>query len=137
MNRAAAWEALAAAEGLGIKLRLDGNRIQARLPEGDQDRFSNILDRLRANREEVAAVLRQRTVAPPMPPRVRLVHWSPKEAPIAIESCSVVVDVQLFIRSTLAQLSTALANHSQWVGWSVPQLVDRLRQAGVIVEVDG
>jgi hypothetical protein len=136
MSHTSAWEAVEAAKALGIQLRLEGNHVHARLPQGDQDRFSKILDQLRANRESVAAVLRQRTMAPPMPAHVRLVRWDPKEAPIAIESCSVVVDVSLFIGSTLKQLGVALADRKRWTGWTVPQLVDRLRQAGVVVEVD-
>jgi hypothetical protein len=89
------------------------------------------------NRESVASVLRQNAAASPMPPHIRLVEWNPKEAPIAIDTCSVVVDVPQFIKTTLEQLSTALTNHKRWVGWSVPQLADRLQQAGVVVEWDG
>lgn len=88
------------------------------------------------NHESVASVLSQNAAAPPMPPHIRLVEWNPKEAPIAIDTCSVVVDVPLFIKTTLEQLSTALTNHKRWVGWSVPQLVDRLLQAGVAVELE-
>jgi hypothetical protein len=81
-------------------------------------------------------VLRQHSQVPSMPPQVRLLDWSPKEPPIAVESCSVVVDARLFIRITLAQLGVALAKPRRWMGWSVPQLVDRLRQAGVRVELE-
>jgi hypothetical protein len=90
-----------------------------------------------ANRESAASALGQSAAAPPMPPHIRLVEWNPKKAPIAIDTCSVVVDVPLFIRTTLEQLSASLTNHRRWVGWSVPQLADRLRQAGVVVEWDG
>jgi hypothetical protein len=90
-----------------------------------------------ANRESVNPVLTQGFAAPPMPPHIRLVEWNPKEPPIAIDTCSVVVDVPLFIKTTLEQLSAALTNHKRWVGWSVPQLADRLQQAGVVVEWDG
>jgi hypothetical protein len=89
-----------------------------------------------ATRESVDPGLTQGFTAPSMPPHIRLVNWNPKEAPIAIDSCSVVLDVPLFIRSTLEQLTTALTNPKRWVGWSLPQLVDRLRQAGVVVELE-
>ncbi len=51
------------------------------------------------NRESVASVLTQNATAPPMPPHIRLLEWNPKEAPIAIDTCSVVVDVPLFIKN--------------------------------------
>jgi hypothetical protein len=128
-------ELLAAAEAVGIQLRLKGDRIHARLPVGNDDQVSEVLASLRANRDQVAAQLRESVQIPPMPPNVRLVNWDPKVSPIFIESFSVVVDVSLFIRSTLAQLGAALADRESLVGGSVPLLLDRLRQAGAIVEL--
>jgi len=58
------------------------------------------------------------------------------DAPIIIETCAVVTDPNLFARSTLDQLRTALAQPKRWVGWSIPQLIDRLRQVGVSVAVE-
>lgn len=55
---------------------------------------------------------------------------------MAIESCAVVTDTALFARTTLEQLRAALAQPKRWVGWSVPQLVDRLAQVGVLVTVE-
>jgi hypothetical protein len=88
-----------------------------------------------ANPKSVDAVLTQGFAAPPMPPGIRIVHWNPKEPPIAIDSCTVVADVALFIKTTLEQLTTALTDQKRWVGWSLPQLADRLRQAGVVIEL--
>jgi hypothetical protein len=68
-----------------------------------------------------------------MPPGVRLIDWKPKEPPVAIETCAVVTDSGLFARTTFEQLGVALANPRRWVGWSVPQLLDRLAQVGVMV----
>ena len=65
---------------------------------------------------------------------VKLVKWSPKEPPIAIGCCEVVVNVQVFIKSTLGQLIIALADPKRWVGWTAAQLIDRLHQVGVTVE---
>jgi hypothetical protein len=84
MTVTSVWEALAAADALGIQLRLNGTRIQARLPDGDHIQLSKVLDCLRANREQVAAVLRKRAKVPPMPACVRLVSWNPKEPPVLI-----------------------------------------------------
>jgi hypothetical protein len=136
MSTASAWAAVAAAEALGIQLRLNGDRIQARLPEGDNGHLSEILDRLRINREQVAAVIRERTKVPPIPPHTRLVNWNPIAPPVMIENYSIVVDVPLFIRTTLGQLGVLLADGKRRVGWTVPQILDRLRQVGVVVEID-
>lgn len=71
-----------------------------------------------------------------MPPGVRLIECKLKEPPVAIETCAVVADSALFASSTLTQLARALAHPKRWVGWSVPQLIDRLAQVGVRVTLD-
>jgi hypothetical protein len=68
--------------------------------------------------------------------RVRLITWNLKEPPIAIETCAVVLDPALFAKSTLEQLRIVLENPKRWVGWTVPQLLDRLAQVGVEVSVE-
>lgn len=73
---------------------------------------------------------------PPMPPGVYLVEWKLKEPPIAIETCAVVVNSARFAKSTLEQLRIALTQPKRWVGWSVPQLLDRLAQVGVLVTLN-
>jgi hypothetical protein len=135
VTQALAWEAVAEAEALGVRFRLDGDRVRARLPDDEQGRLAAVLKRLRENRDGVAELLRRRASVPPFPPGVSLVEWNPKQPPIAIETCAVVVDVHLFISSTLLQLDAALTHRKRWVGWSVAQLVDRLRQVGVVVKV--
>jgi hypothetical protein len=72
-----------------------------------------------------------------MPKGVRLVSWEPKVTPVAIDVCSVVVDVTKFIESELQELDSRLNN--PWTvrgGFTVSQMLDRLRQAGVTVELD-
>jgi hypothetical protein len=54
----------------------------------------------------------------------------------AIETCAVVTDSGLFARTTLEQLRIALAEPKRWVGWSVPQLMDRLAEVGVRVPME-
>jgi hypothetical protein len=73
---------------------------------------------------------------PPMPPGISLVAWKLKEPPVAIETSAVVVDTALFAKSTLEQLRIALTQPKRWVGWSAPQLVDRLAQVGVLVTLE-
>jgi hypothetical protein len=71
-----------------------------------------------------------------MPKGVRLIEWNLKQPPVAIESFAVVTDPDLFARTTLEQLRIALAEPKRWVGWSVPQLIDRLAQVGVLVTLE-
>ena len=89
----------------------------------------------RSRRSEVAAFLKERNGEPRMPTGVLLLGWNLKKTLVAIETCAVVTDTALFARSTLEQLGTALAQRSRWVGWSIPQLIDRLAQVGVTVKL--
>jgi hypothetical protein len=72
-----------------------------------------------------------------MPRGVRLVHWEPKTAPVAIETCSIVVDVPKFVKAELQALDSRL-NHPLTIrgGFTVPQMLELLRQVGVTVEID-
>ncbi len=71
-----------------------------------------------------------------MPPGVRLLRWNLKPPPVAIETCAVVTDPALFARTALGQLRVAMAEPVRWVGWTIPQLIDRLAQVGVVVELE-
>lgn len=71
-----------------------------------------------------------------MPEGVHLVRWEPKAAPVGIDVCSVVVDVPKFIETELRDLNSRL--NFPWTirgGFTIPQILDRLKQAGVEVEV--
>lgn len=76
------------------------------------------------------------SIIPTVPVGVRLLTWDLKEPPVAIDTCSIVTDPALFATATLTQLRTAIANPKRWVGWSVPQLIDRLAQVGVTVALE-
>jgi hypothetical protein len=122
-------------EAVGIALRLEGEKV-IRFPESHQrEELASQITFLRAHREEVREFLRTRRSLPAMPPGVRLVQWNLKQPPVAIETCAIVTDPDLFARTTLDQLRNALAEPKRWVGWSVSQLIDRLAQVGVIVAV--
>jgi hypothetical protein len=72
-----------------------------------------------------------------LPAGVRLLSCQPKEAPVAITTCSVVIDVDKFVRVTLGQLDHALKGENWLAGnWSVRALIDRLEQVGIFVEVE-
>jgi hypothetical protein len=124
-------------EAVGVALRLEGEKVRIRFPESQQrKKLDRQVNFLRAHRQEVAEFLPLRHSIPAMPPNVRLVRWDLKPPPVAIETCAVVTDSALFARSTLEQLRTALAQPKQWIGWSIPQLIDRLAQVGVAVAVE-
>jgi hypothetical protein len=123
-------------ETLGVELRMEAEKVVMRFPAEElRNELSGQLAFLRTHRHEVMNFLRERAVIPLMPRGVRLVEWNLKEPPVAIEVYAVVVNPSLFARTTLAQLGIVLAEPSRWVGWTVPQLIDRLAQVGVAVEL--
>lgn len=124
-------------EAAGATFRLDGEKVRVRYCNEEQRKeLAGKVAFLRDHRAEVTAFLKIRGTIPMMPPGVRLIHWNLKKSPVAIESCAVVTDTALFARTTLEQLRVALTQPKRWVGWSVPQLVDRLAQVGVFVELE-
>ena len=119
-------------EVAGGVLALNGQRIRFRLPEDAAD----LLDELRAHKDEVLLLLRKREEIPVMPPGLRLMRWEPKPAPVLLTHYAVVTDVLRFISMTLLELKAALAGKRWQSGhWSVRELVDRLEQCGVLVEI--
>jgi hypothetical protein len=124
-------------EADGAALRLDGDRIRIWFPELQvREELAGEVSFLRAHRSEVAELLRARQAIPDMPLGVRLISWKIEDPPVAIETCAIVVDAVLFARRTLEQLRVALENPRRWVGWTVPQLIERLAQVGVIVALE-
>jgi len=121
-------------ETLGAKLRLEGQDVRVWFRhEQQRNELTQQIAFLRAHREEVADFLRTRSLIPPIPPGIRLISWELKRPPIAIETCALVTDPGRFAETTLDQLRVALANPRRWIGWSIPQLIDRLAQVGVLV----
>lgn len=128
-------DAIGAVEVLGGHIWLEQGRVRYKAPHSAAARIRPHLERLRQQREQVVETLRQRNV-PPMPPGVRLLDWKLKRPPVMLERCSVVNDVHLFARTTLRQLQFALAGNNWLAGnWSVRELVERLEEVGVKVEV--
>jgi hypothetical protein len=73
---------------------------------------------------------------PFLPRGVRLIRYQPKEPPIGIDVCSVVTDVDRFIRAELRELDGRLNNPVQIRGgWGVFAILERLRQAGLELEI--
>jgi hypothetical protein len=122
----------------GVAFQLEGERVHVEYPDDEcREELAEQIAFLRARRAEVIAFLKTRSVVPPMPEGVRLVRWEPKSGPVAIDVCSVVVDVAKFIHSELRALDSRLNN--PWTihgGFTVPQMLDRLAQAGLEVELE-
>jgi hypothetical protein len=130
-------QVLAEIEAAGVVVRLDDGKVQIVFADQVQrQQLAHQLVFLRNRRDEVVDWLKSRAAIPPMPPGVRLVEWALKRPPIAIETCAVVTDAFLFARTTIEQLRSALSCPKRWVGWSIPQLVQRLAQVGVLVTID-
>jgi hypothetical protein len=130
-------ETIALVETAGARFRFRGEEVRVWYPsEQLREKLVKEVSFLRAHRDEVAAFLKERAVIPLMPPGVQLIEWNLNEPPIAVEVCAVVTDPVKFARSTVEQLRVALENPGRLVGWTVPQLIDRLAQVGVKVVLE-
>jgi hypothetical protein len=126
-------------EAAGVEFRLEGEKVHVWYPSDERrEELSSQIELLRDKRTEVAAYLKIRSAMPSMPEGVRLVRWEPKLAPVVLTRFAVVTDVSKFISSTLLELKAALSG-KQWLAgnWSVGELVDRLEQCGVLVQIEG
>ena len=126
---------------LGGNVFLDGEKIRYRIPATDEAR--QLVGEIRANREAIIALLRDRESRAPsldevrasLPPGIRLVSYQPKEAPFAVAPVSVVTDAGRFYRAYLADLRERLQKPN---GYSCPRLEDilaKLASAGVQIEL--
>lgn len=128
-----ATEVLRAVEKAGGSLALNGGQIKYAIPKP----AVWLVTELRRHREELIGLLREGGTPPPMPSGVRLLKWEPKNPPIAIVRMGIVSDVPKFVGATLLQLQARLEGKDFLAGnWSLRELVDRLEQVGVVVEVE-
>jgi hypothetical protein len=124
-------------EAAGAALRLDGERVRIWYPDEElRSKLTGQVAWLRQRRGELSDLLKFRNCCPPIPAGVRLVSWNLKQPPVLVECSAVVTDPGLFARTTLEQLRIALAAPKRWVGWTIPQLIDRLAQVGVRVALE-
>ena len=127
-----AIEVLHALEEAGGSLALNGGRIKYTIPK----RAVWLVPELRQQREKIVELLQRRTAFPSMPAGARLVRWAPKQPPVLLERCSVVIDVDKFIFATLTQLRARLEGKDYLAGnWPLRELIERLELVGVEVEV--
>ena|ERR1035437_10065825 len=126
----AALELIRAVEANGGRFRVDGEYLVIAPGEA----AASVIDELRQHKAELLAELARR---PAMPAGVRLIRWEPKAAPVRLSECSIVTDVDLFVRSTLRQLEAQLSG-KDWLagGWGLSRLLARLEACGCCVTLD-
>lgn len=125
-------------ETAGVAFQLEGERVHVEYPDDERrEELAGRIALLRARRDEVIAYLKARSAIPPMPEGVRLVRWEPKAAPIALTRVEIVTNVSRFVTMTLLELKAALVG-KRWLAGSrsVRELIERLEECGVIVEVN-
>ncbi len=125
-------------EAAGVAFRLDGEKVRVWYP--DEERRAELAEQvavLRNQRAEVAAYLKARSAIPPMPEGVRLVRWELKPAPVAVTRIEIVNNVAKFVTATLLELKAAMAGDKPYLAGhrSVRELIERLEECGVVVEV--
>jgi hypothetical protein len=126
-------EVLEAVQNAGGSLTISGERIRYALP----DSALWLVTELKQHREELIGLLREGGMPPPMPPGVRLLKWQPKDPPIAIVHMGIVSNVPKFVAATMLQLRARLEGKDSLAGnWSLRELLDRLEQVGVAVEIE-
>jgi hypothetical protein len=120
-------------EGAGGMLVPNGDRIRCRVPED----LAHLVEDVRVHKDEILAVLKKREEPPSIPPGVRLLHWQPNPAPVILTHFAVVTNVSRCISMTLLELKAALSC-KRWLAGNrtARELVDRLEQCGVIVEIN-
>ena len=117
-------------EANGGRLRVDGEYLVIAPGEA----AAPVMEELRQRKTEIIELLAER---PAMPAGVRLVRWNPKDAPVQLSKCSTVTDVDLFIRTTLAQLEAAMEGRNWQAGnWGLSGLIERLAACGCGVVLD-
>jgi hypothetical protein len=84
-------EAITEFESKGGEFALEGNHVQVEYPSEQGAPLAPVLATLRAHREAVARLIRERASGipapaqhPPLPPGVRLVRYAPKGPPVAM-----------------------------------------------------
>jgi len=131
------------AESAGIEVFLDRQgKARVRYAETHRERLAGLLARLRAQRNDVAALLRERQgvsappECPPLPPGVRLVRYTPKTPPVAIQPCSIVTNVDKFIRSYLRDLRFRLEHPEAYACTPMCEILAKLAEVGVELALD-
>jgi hypothetical protein len=129
---------------VGGSLRLEGERLKLRLP-GNCPAENIIVETIRANRDVVAAMLRERESKPPsleevtamLPAGVRVRKYEPKAVPFAVAPVSVVTDAGKFFRAYLKDLAWRLAHPDTYAAPPLADILVKLADGGLDLVTDG
>lgn len=129
-----AAELVQVVEAAGGRFMVDGDRLGI-VPK---EAAAPVLEELRAHKEEIIDLIESpRELLPLLPRGVRLVSYLPKQTPVCVPPCSTVMNVELFVRSTLVQLDACLKGQARASGnWSREVLLERLAAVGVIAVIE-
>jgi hypothetical protein len=122
---------------LGGSVYLDGEKLRYRIPATDEGR--RLAGEIRANREAIREMLRERESKPPtleevmasLPPGVRVVRYEPKESPFAVAPVCVVINAGRFYRAYLAALGWRLAKPEGYHCAPLADILGKLADAGL------
>jgi hypothetical protein len=133
-------EAIDLVAEVGGSLQLEGDQVSLSLPQNcPPDAESAILASARANRDALAALLREMaSKAPPLeevkaslPAGVRLVSYQPKEAPFPVALTSLVTNAGRFYRAYLRDLKARLEKPEGYHCLLLPDIFNKLADAGL------
>jgi hypothetical protein len=131
---------------VGGSLQLDGEQVALTLPGNcSTEAEGAILKTLRANRDAVAAMLRDMGSKAPsleevkasLPPGVKIVGYHPKQAPFAVAPVSVVTDAGRFFRVYLKDLAWRLEHPDGYAAPPLADILSKLADAGLSLLADG
>ena len=128
---------------LGGELFLSGDVIRYRIPATEEAR--QLVQEIRADRDCIREMLREQESKAPsieevkaaLPPGVRLIAYTPKQAPFAVAPVSVVVDAGKFFRMYLADLARRLEKPEGYHCPSGADILAKLADAGLELQIDG
>jgi hypothetical protein len=133
-------EMITKVEACGGRLWLDEDHIKYSAPKSVLPEIRPFLHELRAHRDELAAVLRERPSAegvsappncPPLPQNVRLIRYAPKKPPVAVQPRSIVTDVDKFICAYLRDLRFRLEHPEAYACAPLPEILAKLAEVGL------
>jgi hypothetical protein len=136
-------EAIKEFESRGGRLLFEGADVSVTYPREQKDEIQAVVRTLRANRDRVIEMVRERqgvpapSKCPPLPPGVRLVSYRPKAPPVALALVSIVNDVDRFILAYLGDLRWRLAHPNTHACAPLREILTKLAEVGVELAIDG
>jgi hypothetical protein len=135
-------EAIKEFESRGGRLLFEGADVTVIYPREQKDETQAVVRTLRANRDRVIEMVRERQGVPapgeclPLPPGVRLVSYHPKTPPVPISLVSIVNDVDKFIAAYLSDLRQRLAHPNTHACAPLHEILTKLAEVGVELAIE-